>query len=202
MSSDTEEHFSVKKRVSKVWTYFDKINQQRVRCRICEHEQNYQGTTGNLLRHLKSKHKIDATVKLPNEMSTFLKIKSEDMNNKETGNEKDVRMTTRSAKEAKINLRSNSDELNDNDNIDPYPETAIIFEGYIESNETNNDVKKKLDFMEQNKIDDKNVKYTIEEKRVQAEIEYFREKAAFYRMQKNLAALKAKKIKYELEQYN
>lgn len=40
----------------------------------------------------------------------------------------------------------------------------------------------------------------IAEERILAEIEYFREKAAFYRMQKNLVALQAKKVKYELDQ--
>lgn len=42
-------------------------------------------------------------------------------------------------------------------------------------------------------------KYSAEEERILAEIEYFREKAGYYRMQKNLVALQAKKIKHELK---
>lgn len=48
---------------SLVWQFFEKLSRYRVRCRLCAHEQNYQGTTGNILRHLKSKHELDATIK-------------------------------------------------------------------------------------------------------------------------------------------
>lgn len=40
----------------------------------------------------------------------------------------------------------------------------------------------------------------LEEDRIIAETEYFREKAAYFRIQKHLTALQAKKIKVELEQ--
>ena len=51
------------KKRSLVWKFFEKINRNRVRCRVCRHEQNYQGTTGNILRHLKARHELDATLK-------------------------------------------------------------------------------------------------------------------------------------------
>lgn len=57
-----QEEQSSKKR-SLVWQFFEKLSRERVRCRLCEHEQNYQGTTGNILRHLKAKHNLDATLK-------------------------------------------------------------------------------------------------------------------------------------------
>lgn len=41
---------------------------------------------------------------------------------------------------------------------------------------------------------------TLEEQRIMAETEYYREKAAYFRIQKHLAFLQAKKVKYELEQ--
>lgn len=51
------------KKRSLVWKFFEKISRNRVRCRVCQHEQNYQGTTGNILRHLKARHDLDATLK-------------------------------------------------------------------------------------------------------------------------------------------
>lgn len=41
---------------------------------------------------------------------------------------------------------------------------------------------------------------SLEDERIKAEIEYFREKAGYYRIQKHLTALQAKKVKLELEQ--
>lgn len=41
---------------------------------------------------------------------------------------------------------------------------------------------------------------SLEDERIKAEIEYFREKAAYFRIQKHLTALQAKKVKFELEQ--
>lgn len=38
------------------------------------------------------------------------------------------------------------------------------------------------------------------DERLIAETEYFREKAAYYRIQKHLSALQAKRAKYELDQ--
>lgn len=61
-SSNVDEKFRPRKR-SLVWQLFEKLSRYRVRCRLCNHEQNYQGTTGNILRHLKSKHELDATIK-------------------------------------------------------------------------------------------------------------------------------------------
>lgn len=52
----------IPRRVSLVWKYFDKLNNTRIKCRLCGHEQNYQCTTGNILRHLKNKHDLDATI--------------------------------------------------------------------------------------------------------------------------------------------
>lgn len=57
-----EEEIRPKKR-SLVSQFFEKISRHRVRCRLCQHEQNYQGTTGNILRHLKARHDLDATLK-------------------------------------------------------------------------------------------------------------------------------------------
>lgn len=56
------EEQSTKKR-SLVWNFFERISRQRVQCRVCKHEQNYQGTTGNILRHLKARHSLDATLR-------------------------------------------------------------------------------------------------------------------------------------------
>lgn len=43
-------------------------------------------------------------------------------------------------------------------------------------------------------------KSKLEEDRIKAETEYFREKAAYFRLQKHLTVLQAKKIKLEIEQ--
>jgi len=43
-------------------------------------------------------------------------------------------------------------------------------------------------------------KPTIEEERLLAEIEYYKEKTAYYRAQKHLITLQAKKLQNEIEQ--
>lgn len=59
----TPEDGPIPKKRSLVWQFFERVNQFRVRCYLCQHEQNYQGTTGNILRHIKSKHDLDLTLK-------------------------------------------------------------------------------------------------------------------------------------------
>lgn len=59
--NESKKDLPLRKRKSLVWQYFEKLSRARVRCRICRHEQNYQGNTGNILRHLKAKHQVDAT---------------------------------------------------------------------------------------------------------------------------------------------
>lgn len=68
-----DEH-KTKKR-SLVWKFFEKISQHRVKCRLCEHEQNYQGTTGNILRHLKARHNLDLTLKGQQDVENQQRIK-------------------------------------------------------------------------------------------------------------------------------
>lgn len=86
----TDISLGVRKKVSIVWRYFEKLDRLRVRCRLCRHQQNYQGTTGNILRHLKNKHNIDATLKgqqaNPNIVSKFVK-EIEDKSNGRTADE-------------------------------------------------------------------------------------------------------------------
>lgn len=44
------------------------------------------------------------------------------------------------------------------------------------------------------------IRSQLDEERVIAETEYFREKAAYFKLQKHLTALQAKKIRLEIEQ--
>lgn len=62
-SSNSSNATNKLKRRSLVWNFFQKISRERVQCLLCQHEQNYQGTTGNILRHLKARHALDATIK-------------------------------------------------------------------------------------------------------------------------------------------
>ncbi|XP_011213477.2 uncharacterized protein LOC105233189 [Bactrocera dorsalis] len=192
----TDISLGVRKKVSIVWRYFEKLDRLRVRCRLCRHEQNYQGTTGNILRHLKNKHNIDATLKgqqaNPNMASKFVKEIEEKSNGRtvdEDCSESDflkIEPTDVSSSSRRVDDMKSKDTLDEE--LDPYTDNALFY-NYVEdptgkSNGLNMDGNKKL---------------TAEEERIMAEIEYFREKAGYYRMQKNLVALQAKKIKHELK---
>ncbi|XP_011189721.1 uncharacterized protein LOC105216772 [Zeugodacus cucurbitae] len=194
----TDISLGVRKKVSIVWRYFEKLDRLRVRCRLCRHEQNYQGTTGNILRHLKNKHNIDATLKgqqaNPNLVSKYV-------------NEIDEKSNVRTADEdcsenefLKIepaDVSSPSRRVSDmrskgtlsQEVLDPYTDNAL-FHNYVDEPPSKSNVSNM----------EGTTKYSVEEERIMAEIEYFREKAGYYRMQKNLVALQAKKIKYELKQ--
>ncbi|XP_018799684.1 PREDICTED: uncharacterized protein LOC108975573 [Bactrocera latifrons] len=192
----TDISLGVRKKVSIVWRYFEKLDRLRVRCRLCRHEQNYQGTTGNILRHLKNKHNIDATLKgqqaNPNMASKFVKEIEEKSNGRtadEDCSESDflkIEPTDVSSSSRRVDDVKSKETLGEE--LDPYTDNALFY-NYVEdptgkSNVLNLDGNKKL---------------SAEEERIMAEIEYFREKAGYYRMQKNLVALQAKKIKHELK---
>lgn len=61
--SNHEETWQRPKGRSMVWQFFKRTNQTSIQCHLCQHKQNYHGTTGNILRHLKSKHDLDLTLK-------------------------------------------------------------------------------------------------------------------------------------------
>ncbi|XP_039962323.1 uncharacterized protein LOC126750844 [Bactrocera neohumeralis] len=192
----TDISLSVRKKVSIVWRYFEKLDRLRVRCRLCRHEQNYQGTTGNILRHLKNKHNIDATLKgqqaNPNMASKFVREIEEKSNGRtadEDCSESDflkIEPTDVSSSSRRVDDIKSKETLGEE--LDPYTDNTLFY-NYVEDPTGNSNV---LNI-------DGNKKLSAQEERIMAEIEYFREKAGYYRMQKNLVALQAKKIKHELK---
>ncbi|CAD6995164.1 unnamed protein product [Ceratitis capitata] len=190
MSAEYEEQqvdisLSVRKKVSIVWRYFEKLDRLRVRCRLCHHEQNYQGTTGNILRHLKNKHNIDATLK--GQQAIHRRVTKFD-------NELELKTNTKSVDQDSINSINGQtndikgEQKHEQEFLDPYTGNALSY-NYADEISDKNSKGATLD----------KIKCSPEEERIIAEIDYFREKAGYYRMQKNLIALQAKKIKYELE---
>ncbi|XP_067616572.1 uncharacterized protein [Eurosta solidaginis] len=189
---------SVRKKVSIVWRYFEKLDRWRVRCNICRHEQNYQGTTGNILRHLKNKHDIDVSLKAQKSNPGLIqKLQNSVEENYRTGDEldygdnvatKNEHGLVRSPRKQPKYDRNNS--ISGTDIGDPYTDSTFqLYNNYSEEQSYKNTNKNLMDKQ----------KYSPEEERILAEIEYFREKAGYYRMQKNLVALQAKKVKYELD---
>ena len=69
-----------KKFRSDVWGYYEKnaMNRKKVRCRLCEHEYAYLGTTSNLRDHLvryhKDKYKRSNTIESSDKQQTSLDI--------------------------------------------------------------------------------------------------------------------------------
>ncbi|XP_053951331.1 uncharacterized protein LOC128858830 [Anastrepha ludens] len=189
---------SVRKKVSIVWRYFEKLDRLRVRCRLCRHEQNYQGTTGNILRHLKNKHNIDATLKGQQanpDLAPKFGIGTDDNTHGRTMYEEDCEIIFLKDESADT-INSTSRQPIDNkfkkaicdDSLDPYTDNTFFY-NYTDEPRDSNSIRNSTDKQ----------KCSPEEERIIAEIEYFRQKAGYYRMQKNLVALQAKKMKYELE---
>ncbi|XP_017463496.1 PREDICTED: uncharacterized protein LOC108356904 [Rhagoletis zephyria] len=184
---------SVRKKVSIVWRYFEKLDRLRVRCRLCGHKQNYQGTTGNILRHLKNKHNIDATLKgqkTNTELVTSgnqVESNSYDKNIQEESCEI-VFLKNESTESIHRHLSDKSAARTSVEGLDPYSDSTFQLYDYTDESPNKNIVLNPAE----------TEKYSVEEERLLAEIEYFREKAGYYKMQKNLVALQAKKIKYEL----
>ncbi|XP_065360839.1 uncharacterized protein LOC135954573 [Calliphora vicina] len=218
----------IRKRASLVWQYFEKLSSVRVKCRICQHEQRYMGNTANALRHLKAKHDIDAravgladpeNVKRMKALSTSgipfepaiaaINIKNEchfDDDNedqdtedreKDGDEEEDERHLKFSRNRQRINLYSKETD------IDPYGNND---EPFIDFSDTNNhltskdDLEDTLNHNRNTKSSSNRKRSSLEDDRIIAETEYFREKAAYFRIQKHLSALQAKKVKFELEQ--
>ncbi|KAM7361245.1 uncharacterized protein ACRADG_010750 [Cochliomyia hominivorax] len=220
----------IRKRASLVWQYFEKLSSVRVKCRICQHEQRYMGNTANALRHLKAKHDIDAraiglsdpenvkrmkalsTVGIPFEPTiAAIHIKNEcnfddeeedqhQTNEKEVDEVEDDHHFKYSSNDQRISIYDNADN-----DIDPYGNND---EPLVDFNDTKNHYMSKYDeddedtFNQNRKLKSASTRKrsSLEDERTRAEIEYFREKAAYFRILKHLTALQAKKVKFELEQ--
>uniref|UniRef100_A0A1A9W7X9 BED-type domain-containing protein n=1 Tax=Glossina brevipalpis TaxID=37001 RepID=A0A1A9W7X9_9MUSC len=194
-SSDDESNkdLPIRKRKSLVWKYFEKLSRARVRCRVCRHEQNYQGNTGNILRHLKAKHQIDATQRGQRDPENLQRMKALNDSASHVKSEA-VPIKTENHlmnRESGSHLTSYCDEPD----VDPYEDNEPLVD-FISTDTTYRD---KDDCFTRNQPLMKR-KNSLENDRIIAETEYFREKAAYFRIQKHLSALQAKKIKFELEQ--
>ncbi|XP_013117083.1 uncharacterized protein LOC106094418 [Stomoxys calcitrans] len=201
---------------SLVWGLFEKLGRYRVRCRLCAHEQNYQGTTGNILRHLKSKHGLDATIKGQQEPEHQERLKTLLANVPMSAS--DIKVE-RNFKRRKSSLTINSTKLEPETEENPYESDGIAnsttyvleepFENYIYGDDPT------LDPVSENEQDNLNPadsnksppqtakrrnKANLDEERVMAEIEYYRQRADYFKLQKHLTALQAKKIRIEIEQ--
>lgn len=75
----------------------------------------------------------------------------------------------------------------------------FLFQNFENVAELQEDCIYNKDDREQDQKSSKKTK--LEEDRILAETEYFREKAAFFRIQKHLTALQAKKVKLEIEHF-
>ncbi|XP_073820138.1 uncharacterized protein [Musca autumnalis] len=202
---------------SLVWQLFEKLTRYRVRCRLCGHEQNYQGTTGNILRHLKSKHELDATIKgqqdphhqerlrlllsnLPPQPYTIpaMEIKVE-RNFKVRKNSFNDTMPHENGQQDGGNPYGDDDNDDGPDN-NYIPEEP--FENYLCPEEPPIDPVSDDEWGNQNvpTTSKRKVRSQLDEERVIAETEYFREKAAYFKLQRHLTALQAKKIRIEIEQ--
>uniref|UniRef100_A0A1I8PM25 BED-type domain-containing protein n=1 Tax=Stomoxys calcitrans TaxID=35570 RepID=A0A1I8PM25_STOCA len=200
---------------SLVWHFFEKLSRTRVRCRMCCHEQNYQGTTGNILAHLKSKHELDATIKGQQSPKNQERLRLL-LNN--------VASLTIPITEIKIERRySNKNSLGESQayKITPYEEdTSDVpvkptttntglpveepFEEYMCEDELLHDPNNDDTWDPPNiSVTSKNKRKTkLDDELVAAEAEYYRQKAGYFKLQKFLTALQAKKIKIEIEQLN
>ncbi|XP_037816137.1 uncharacterized protein LOC119606655 [Lucilia sericata] len=194
-----------KRKRSLVWNFFEKVGLKRVRCRICNHEQNYQGTTGNILRHLKARHDLDVTLKGQQDPRNMQRIN--ELSNMSLPLASEMNIDRKPTVLPKIRKKSVSSDTSDT--LDPYNdhenntkqenfENDMFYESMPELQE---------DCLEESlnvKLDDRKTakRIKLEEDRIVAETEYFREKAAYFRMQKHFTALQAKKVKLEIEQIN
>ncbi|KAM7361246.1 uncharacterized protein ACRADG_010759 isoform 1-T2 [Cochliomyia hominivorax] len=210
-NSNYDEHKSKKR--SLVWNFFEKISQQRVKCRICEHEQNYQGTTGNILRHLKARHNLDVTIKGQQdpqnqerikELSQMTKLSFTTTQQMNVDRKPKIKHNPSESSDTNdtqdiYNENNNDDVEQDNDrNQESFEKDEIFCENLPEFEEDYFSINNKLNVIDH---DQKSARRTkLEEDRIIAETEYFREKAAYFRLQKHLTALQAKKIKLEINE--
>ncbi|XP_073816555.1 uncharacterized protein [Musca autumnalis] len=212
--SDNEYDSNRRKRSSLVWQYFEKLSNSRVKCRICQHEQRYMGNTANSLRHLKVKHDIDARACGLNDPENVRKMKELSVSTLEL--EQSI-----AAKKGHFveNDCSNSFGNNVNEDEQPQMKERVLFHNHESRKKVdpyNSDSELPVDpeyFEELTTKDNQEHEPTknnpisgttkrrlyLEEQRIIAETNYFREKADYFRIQKHLAFLQAKKIKYELD---
>uniref|UniRef100_A0A1A9V3F6 BED-type domain-containing protein n=1 Tax=Glossina austeni TaxID=7395 RepID=A0A1A9V3F6_GLOAU len=196
-SSDNESNkeLPIRKRKSLVWKYFEKLSRARVRCRVCRHEQNYQGNTGNILRHLKAKHQIDATQRGQRDPENLQRMKEL---NSSASHLNDISTAVPIKTENQPTRRVSRTHLTsycDEPDIDPYEDNEPLV------NFINTDfISTERDECYNGSQPSTKRKSSLEDARIIAETEYFREKAAYFRIQKHLSALQAKKVKFELEQ--
>ncbi|XP_075148544.1 uncharacterized protein LOC142222335 [Haematobia irritans] len=192
---------------SLVWGLFEKLGRFRVRCRLCSHEQNYQGTTGNILRHLKSKHGLDATIKGQQEPEHQERLKellsSVPMSASEIKIERNFKRRRSTQTMSTPKIVSETDE-------NPYDEanstTYVLeepFENYLYDELDDGDEQEQDNLL----VPDKNStptaktkKANLDEERIMAEIEYYKQRAEYFKLQKHLTALQAKKVRLEIEQ--
>uniref|UniRef100_A0A1A9W7Y8 BED-type domain-containing protein n=1 Tax=Glossina brevipalpis TaxID=37001 RepID=A0A1A9W7Y8_9MUSC len=188
------------RRTSLVWKYFDKISKSKIRCRICGHEQNYQCTTGNILRHLKNKHQLDATIKGLKDPKNIKRMQELDASCQISENSLKLATTAPYSikrdhlfkREFRKREPPSLCENSLNESYEDKDEPVINFD----YNELLNSTKKDNIILTQTAANTNKLKDDL----IIAETEYFREKAAYFRMQKHLAALQAKKLKLELEE--
>ncbi|XP_065360828.1 uncharacterized protein LOC135954563 [Calliphora vicina] len=185
---------------SLVWNFFEKVGLKRVRCRVCSHEQNYQGTTGNILRHLKARHDLDVTLKGQQDPRNRKRIKEYSSMTLPIKTEVNI------DRKPVLPIRKLSMSSESSDTVDPYSGTKqekfesgnMFYETIPELEE--DCLEESINYKIQERKSSKRTK--LEEDRILAETEYFREKAAYFRIQKHFTALQAKKVKLEIEQIN
>ncbi|KAI9577179.1 uncharacterized protein LOC119641836 [Glossina fuscipes] len=186
------------RRTSLVWKYFDKISRSKIKCRICGHEQNYQCTTGNILRHLKNKHQLDATIKGLQDPKNIKRMQELDASCQI--NENSLKLATTSS----FSIKREHPAKREFRKREPTVYENSLNESYEDKDEPviNFDYNELLDNTKKDNILTQSAAHTnkLKDDRIVAETEYFREKAAYFRMQKHLAALQAKKLKLELEE--
>ncbi|XP_075170561.1 uncharacterized protein LOC142242993 [Haematobia irritans] len=216
MSSDNDNGTSKKKLGgSLVWQLYTKLKDSRMKCLICMHEQRYLGNTANALTHLKVKHNIEARrcgLKDPENVKRMKELCPNPrqleqsiayIQDNEFGEDENPLHMPRKSSSTRQEIPSFEDALD----FDPYNsdnelpvEVMVDNKNFARANiktftESINNPKQTF-----NDSPSKRKDYSLEDKRIIAETEYYREKAAYFRIQKHLALLQAKKVKYELKQ--
>ncbi|XP_075148545.1 uncharacterized protein LOC142222336 [Haematobia irritans] len=208
MSSDHENDNVKKKRGgSLVWQLYKKLSSSKMKCLICMHEQRYLGNTANALRHLKVKHDIDARACGLNDPENVRRMKELCVSPRQLeqsisfiqGN--DTYEDENSQHSIRKSTTRHKIPFDDEPEFDPYTDNECLVEmGEDSKNFVQSDVKKPSDKLNTSDSPTKQNDYSLEEKKIIAETEYYREKAAYFRIQKHLSLLQAKKAKYELQQ--
>ncbi|XP_013117082.1 uncharacterized protein LOC106094417 [Stomoxys calcitrans] len=215
--SDNEFESRRKIRKSLVWQYFEKLSTNRMKCRICMHDQRYMGNTANALRHLKVKHDIDAracglddpeNVRRMKELSrsssqleeTIAAIRGNNYNSDDGPFQAVSRRPSKTQDIFNYDGETEFDPYNsDNEHV---VEIGQDSKNFLRTNVQNLESSPlpKFTSSSSSKSGMKRKELSLEEERIVAETEYFREKAAYFRIQKHLALLQAKKVKHELQQ--